>query len=140
MVETNASVSKEWFPKKHKSVKRTVPLLLIGLLIFIVYLYFVVDISELLITFQEVDIFYYLLGLAGVLLNMLTYSLTWQRLLRPLSINVPFKTTLLITWVGNLVEFFVPSESVGEDVSKSYLMIKESGENTGNVVAYVLGQ
>jgi uncharacterized protein (TIRG00374 family) len=140
VVETNDSVSKEWFPEKHKSVKRTAPLLMIGLLIFVVYLYFVVDLSDLLVTFQEIDIFYYLLALAGVLLNMLTYSLTWQLLLRPLSINVPFKTTLLITWVGNLVEFFVPSESIGEDVSKSYLMTKESGENTGKVVASVLGQ
>ena len=140
MVETNASVSREWFPEKYKSLKRTAPLLLIGLLIFIAYLYFFVDITEMLITFQQIDIFYYLLALAGVLLNLLAYSLTWQRLLRALSINVPFKTTLLITWVGNFVEFFVPSESIGEDVSKSYLMTKETGENTGKVVASVLGQ
>lgn len=140
MVETGASVSSEWFPEKHKSLKRTAPLLLIGLLIFIAYLYFFVDISEMLIIIQQIDIFYYSLAIAGVLLNMLTYSLNWQYLLRPLSIKVPFKKTLLITWVGNFVEFFVPSESIGEDVCKSYLMTKESGENTGKVVASVLGQ
>ena len=140
MVETSDSVNEEWFPKKHKSLKRTVPLLLIGLTIFAAYLFFFVDIEELLITLQEIDIFYYLLALAGVLLNILTYSMTWQRLLQPLSIKVPFKTTLLTTCVGYLVEFFVPSESIGEDVSKSYLMAKESGENTGKVIASVLGQ
>jgi uncharacterized protein (TIRG00374 family) len=140
VVETNASVTREWLPEKRKSLRRTAPLLIIGLLILIAYLYFFVDINEMFVTFQQIDIFFYLLALVGVLLNLLTYSLTWQRLLRPLSINVPFKTTLLITWVGNFVEFFFPSESIGEDVSKSYLMTKESGKNTGKVVASVLGQ
>ena len=140
MVETDASVSSEWLPEKRKIIRRTAPLLLIGLLIFVAYLYFFVDIPEMLITIQQIDIFYYSLAIAGVLLNMLAYSLTWQYLLRPLSINVSFKKTLLITWVGAFVEFFVPSESIGEDVSKSYLMTKESGENTGKVVASVLGQ
>ena len=140
MVETDASVSSEWLPEKRKIIRRTAPLLLIGLLIFVAYLYFFVDIPEMLITIQQIDIFYYSLAIAVLLINMLAYSLTWQYLLRPLSIKVAFKKTLLITWVGAFVEFFVPSESIGEDVSKSYLMTKESGENTGKVVASVLGQ
>ncbi|TET26719.1 MAG: flippase-like domain-containing protein [Candidatus Bathyarchaeum sp.] len=140
MVETDASVSSAWLPEKRKTIRRTAPLLLIGLLIFVAYLYFFVDIPEMLITIQQIDIFYYSLAVAVLLLNLLAYSLTWQCLLRSLAINVPFKKTLLITWVGAFVEFFVPSESIGEDVSKSYLMTKESGENTGKVVASVLGQ
>jgi len=140
VVETDASVSSTWLPEKRKTIRRTAPLLLIGLLIFVAYLYFFVDIPEMLITIQQIDIFYYSLAVAVLLLNLLAYSLTWQCLLRSLSINVSFKKTLLITWVGAFVEFFVPSESIGEDVSKSYLMTKESGENTGKVVASVLGQ
>ncbi len=140
MVETEASASSKWLPEKRKTIRRTIPLLLIGLLVFIAYLYFFVDIPEMIITIQQIDIFYYSLAIAVLLINMLVYSLTWQYLLRPLSINVPFKKTLLITWVGTFVEFFVPSESIGEDVSKSYFMTKESGENTGKVVASVLGQ
>ena len=139
MVETTNPVENDWFPKQ-KTFKRTVPLLFVGLLVFIVYLYFFVDLPELLITFQEIDFFYYLLAVVGVVLNLLTYSLTWQYLLKPLAIKVSFKTTLLISWVGNFVEFFVPSESIGEDVSKSYLMAKASDENAGKVVASVLGQ
>jgi len=140
VVETDASVSSEWLPEKSKALRRTVPLLLVGLLIFIAYLYFFVDIPEMLITIQQIDLFYYSLAIAVLLLNMLAYSLTWHYLLRPLSIKVSFKKTMIITWVGAFVEFFVPSESIGEDVSKSYLMTKESGENTGKVVASVLGQ
>ncbi|WGM89731.1 MAG: lysylphosphatidylglycerol synthase transmembrane domain-containing protein [Candidatus Bathyarchaeum tardum] len=139
MVEINNSINKNWLPRS-KTLKRTVPLLILGLLIFVIYLYFFVDLPELLAVFQGIDIFYYSLAVVGVLVNLLTYSLTWQYLLKPLSINVGFKTTLLISWVGNFVEFFVPSESIGEDVSKSYLMAKASDENAGKVVASVLGQ
>ena len=139
MVETKISVDGEWFPEKRKTIRRTVPLLLIGLLIFIGYLYFFVDIPEMLTIIQRVDLRYYLLAVVVLLLNMLAYSLTWQYFLRPLSINVSFRKTFLITWVGIFVEFFVPSESIGEDVSKTYLMTKESGENTGKVVASVVG-
>ena len=139
MVETKTSVDGEWFPEKRKTIRRTVPLLLIGLLIFIGFLYFFVDIPEMLTIIQHIDLRYYLLAVIVLLLNMLAYSLTWQYFLRPLSINVPFRKTFLITWVGIFVEFFVPSESIGEDVSKTYLMTKESGENTGKVVASVVG-
>ena len=140
LVETDASVSSEWFPDKYKSLTRTVPLLVIGLLVFVAYLYFFVDIPEMLRTIQQINIFYYSLAIVVLLLNMLAYSLTWHYLLRPLSIKVSFMKTMLITWVGAFVEFFVPSESIGEDVSKSYLMTKESGENAGKIVASVLGQ
>ena len=121
VVETEASIDSEWFPDRKNSLKRSVPLLLIGLLIFVAYLYFFVDIPEMLVIIQQIDIFYYLLATVVVLLNMLAYSLTWQYLLRPLSIKVSFIKTMLITWVGAFVEFFVPSESIGEDVLKVIL-------------------
>ncbi len=139
MDEINNSNDKNWLPKQ-KTFKRTIPLLIVGLLIFVVYLYFFVDLPQLLVAFQEINVWYYLLAVVGVLVNLLTYSLTWQYLLKPLSIKVRFKTTLLISWVGNFVEFFIPSESIGEDVSKSYLMAKATDENAGKVVASVLGQ
>lgn len=140
MFEPNASKSSNWLPEKRKTLRRTIPLLLVGLLIFFAYLYFFVDIPEMLITMQKIDVFYYLLAIVVLLLNMVAYSFTWHSILGPLSIKVSFMKTMLITWVGTFVEFFVPSESIGEDLSKSYFMAKESGENTGKVVASVLGQ
>ena len=113
VAETKTLADREWFPEKRKTIRRTVPLLVIGLLIFTAYLYFFVDIPEMLTTIQHIDLRYYLGAVAVLLLNMLAYSLTWQGFLRPLSINVPFRKTLLITWVGVFVEFFVPSESIG---------------------------
>jgi len=125
--------------EKRMTIKRTVPFLLIGLLIFIGYLYFFVDIPEMLMIIQRVDLRYYLLAVAILLLNMLVSSLTWQYFLRPLSVNVPFRKTFLITWVGVFVDLLIPAESITGDASKAYLMTKESGENAGKVVASVLG-
>jgi uncharacterized protein (TIRG00374 family) len=139
VVEIENLTDSKWFPKKRRTIRRTIPLLLIGLLIFIGYLYLFVDIPEMFTTIQNTDLFYYLLAATVLLIDMLAYSLTWHYFLRPLSINVPFKKTFLIVWVGIFVEFFVPSESIGEDASRTYLMTKESGENTGKVVASVLG-
>lgn len=138
--DSGTSDSSGWLPEKRKTLTRTIPLLVIGLTIFIVYLYFFVDIPEMLAIIQQIDLFYYSLAIVVLLLNMMAYSLTWQCILGPLSIKVSFMKTMMITWVGAFVEFFIPSESIGEDVSKSYFMAKESGENTGKVVASVLGQ
>jgi uncharacterized protein (TIRG00374 family) len=124
--------------EKRVNIKRIVPFLLIGLLIFIGYLYFFVDIPEMLTIIQRVDLFYYLLAVAVLLLSMLAYSLTWQYFLRPLSINVPFKKTFLFTWVGVFVDLLIPAESISGDASKVYLMSKDSDENTGKVVASVV--
>lgn len=124
--------------EKRVNIKRIVPFLLIGLLIFIGYLYFFVDIPEMLTIIQRIDLFYYLLAVAVLLLSMLAYSLTWQYFLRPLSINVPFRKTFLFTWVGVFVDLLIPAESISGDASKAYLMSKESGENAGKVVASVV--
>jgi len=124
--------------ERRMTIRRTVPFLVIGLLIFIGYLYFFVDIPEMLTIIQRVDFRYYSLAVAVLLLNMLAYSLTWQYFLRPLSVNVPFRKTFLFTWIGVFVDLLIPAESISGDASKVYLMSKDSGENTGKVVASVV--
>jgi uncharacterized protein (TIRG00374 family) len=124
--------------EKRMSIRGTVPFLVIGLLIFIGYLYFFVDIPEMLTIIQRVDLFYYLLAVAVLLLNMVAYSLTWHYFLRLLSVNVPFRKTFLFTWIGVFVDLLIPAESISGDASKAYLMTKDSGENAGKVVASVV--
>ena len=124
--------------EKRVTARRTIPFLLIGLLIFVAYLYFFIGIPEMLTVMQRVNLFYYLLAVAVLLLNMLVSSLIWQYFLRPLSVNAPLKKTFLITWIGAFVDLLVPAESISGDASKVYLMSKESGANTGKVVASVV--
>jgi len=120
-------------------IKRTILLLLIGLLAFVGYLYFFVDISEMSMVIHRVNLFFYLLSFVALLLTMVFSSLTWFCLLRSLSINVSFRRTFLFSWVGVFVDTLIPAESIGGDLSKTYLMTKETDENTGKVLASVVG-
>jgi uncharacterized protein (TIRG00374 family) len=70
---------------------------------------------------------------------MVFSSLTWYYLLRPLSINVSFGRTFLFSWVGVFVDTLIPTESIGGDLSKAYLMSRETDENAGKVLASVVG-
>ena len=119
-------------------LKKTVPFLLLGVLIFVVYLHFFVGIPEILAIIQRVNLFYYGLAVAVLLLNMAINSLTWQYLLLPLHIKVSFRKTFLFTWIGFFVDLLVPAESISGDATKAYLMTKESGENGGKVLASVV--
>jgi len=119
-------------------MKRTLPFLLIGLLIFIVYLYFFVDIHGMIAIVKGINLFYFSLAVVVLLLNTVFSSLAWQYFLRPLSVNVPFRKTLLFGLIGTFVDILVPAESISGDASKAYLMSKDSGENAGKVVASVV--
>lgn len=124
--------------EKGFSLKRTVPFLLAGILIFLVYIYFFVGINEIVSILQSVNLFYYGVAVAVLFLNMFLNSLAWQYFLRPLSVKVPLRKTFLFTWIGIFVDLLVPAESISGDTSKICLMIKESGENTGKIVASVV--
>jgi uncharacterized protein (TIRG00374 family) len=119
-------------------LRKTVPFLLLGVLIFVAYLHFFVGIPEILAIIRHVDVFYYGLAVAVLLLNMAINSLTWQYLLRPLSVKVSFRKNFLFTWIGFFVDLLVPAESISGDATKAYLMTKESGENGGKVLASVV--
>jgi len=123
--------------EKRLLIKRGIPFLLIGVLIFIVYLFFV-GIENIVMVLQRVHPFYYSLAILSVLLGVFFYSLAWQSLLNLLSIKMPFKKTFLYIWVGTFVDLLVPAESVSGEISRVYLMSKETSENAGKVVASVV--
>jgi uncharacterized protein (TIRG00374 family) len=125
--------------EKEFSLKRTVPFLLLGILIFVAYLHFFVGIPQILAIIRDVNLIYYGMAAAILVLNMFTAALTWQGFLHLLSIKVPFRKTVIYTWVGVFVDLLVPAESISGDATKVYVMTKNSGENAGKVVASVLG-
>jgi len=124
--------------EKGLSLKRTVPFLLAGILVFVAYIYFFVGINELFAIIRGVNLFYYGIAVAVLVMTMLVNAMTWQYFLRPLSVKVPLRRTFLFTWIGVFVDLLVPAESISGDASKVYLMTKESGENAGKVVASIV--
>ncbi len=119
-------------------IKKAVPVILIGLAVFVFYLYFFVGIPEIISIIQSVDPIYYSLAIAALFANIFFHTLAWQYLLRPLSVKVPFRKTFLYIWVGIFFDLIVPVESVSGEISKAYLMTKDSGQETGKVVASIV--
>jgi len=116
---------------------KTVPLLLIGLLVFFLYLYFL-GLGKIVDSLQSTNLVFYSLTFIVVALDMLFYSLAWLYFLRPLSVKASLKDVFIFTWIGNFVDILVPAESISGEISKAYLMSKSSGGNSGKVVASVV--
>jgi uncharacterized protein (TIRG00374 family) len=110
-----------------------------GLFVFLLYLYFLVPFRDVVLTLQRVNPSYFLLAIGALFVSAAFYSLAWQRLLDMLSVKASFLKAFQFTWVANFVDILVPAESVSGDISRVYLMSKESGGNTGKVVASVVG-
>ncbi len=120
-------------------LKRTgIAVLIIGVFGFLLYLYFI-GFSNVIDEIRQADPFYYSLAFAAMILSVAFYSLTWHRLLQILSVRSSFLKAFQFTWVGSFVDLLVPAESISGDISRVYLMSKESGDNAGKVVASIIG-
>lgn len=127
--------------EKRWIMKRGVAFLLIGLSIFLVYLFFfggMKNLADIAARLRTADPFYYSLAFVSVTLSMFFSSLTWHRLLNLLSIRATFRKAFLYLWIGSFVDLLVPAESVSGEVSKAYLMSKNSNVNSGKVVASIV--
>ena len=119
-------------------MKSGILFLLFGLTIFVVYLYFFVGMAELVEAAGKMDPVYYSLAVLALLLGMVFYSLAWQHILGLLQIKSAFRKTFSFIWVGSFVDLVIPAESFSGELSKIYLMSKNSGEDMGKVAASVV--
>jgi uncharacterized protein (TIRG00374 family) len=112
-----------------------------GLLFFIAYLYFFVDIPEMVdaLTNAGGNIFFYLLAATVSVLNITLYSISWHLLLKLTSVKSVLKKVFLFIWTSIFVDFIIPFESVSGDIVKIYLMARETGEKAGKIAASVMG-
>lgn len=109
-----------------------------GLFVFLLYLYFFVPFRDVVQTLAHVNPIYFLLASSALFMSAVFYSLAWQRLLDMLSVKASFLKAFQFVWVANFVDILIPAESVSGDVSRIYLMSKESGGDTGKIVASVI--
>lgn len=121
--------------RKNRSLLRTVPFLIVGLLLFLLYLLIFVDIPEMIGVMQQANVAIYSLAALALLSETTLFTLAWQYLLIPLSVKVPVKKTFLYVWVGVFTDLLIPAESVSGDIAKTYLMSKEPDVNPGKVAA-----
>jgi uncharacterized protein (TIRG00374 family) len=130
-----------WMSNRKTAVtKKTYLFLIMGLAIFLLYLYFFVDIPEMIEVIRSSNLGFYALAALASVGNITLYSLIWQLLLKITSVKTSFRKTNLFVWTGIFVDFIIPFEAVSSDIVKTYLMVKDTGENTGKIAASVMSK
>jgi uncharacterized protein (TIRG00374 family) len=115
-------------------------LIVVGLAVFFVYLYLFVPFGDLIRVVKGVNVFYFVLAFFALLASVIFYSFVWKQLLELLSVKTSFLKAFQFVWVENFVDLVIPGEPVSGEVSRIYLMSKDTGNNYGKVVASAVGQ
>jgi len=112
------------------SIKRTLAIMAIGLLVFSVYIYFSVDATALLSFLSGVNeiqfIVFYSLALGLVVLSVFFWGMAWRSILQKLSVTISWRKMFLIYWAGYFVDLAVPLERVAGDIVRIYLLKKQT--------------
>ncbi len=113
--------------------------MIVGLVVFFLYLYFFVGFSELLYVVQNLNsanyVFYYSLAILATVLSVFLVAAAWHDLLKSLSVRIKLRSVFLYTWVGYFVDLVVPCQAVCGEVTRIYLVHKENRENYGPIAA-----
>ncbi len=113
--------------------------MVLGLVVFAVYLYFFIGSSQILLVLKSINpiqyALYYSLAILAVLGSVFCWSAAWNSILRKLSIKISYRKSYLYYWVGNFADLIVPCATVCGEVTRLYLVQKETNENYGAIAA-----
>jgi uncharacterized protein (TIRG00374 family) len=126
--------------KKPFRVNAVLLVLILGLIAFVLYIYFFVNPSQVVSILSKTNLSIYAIAFLAYILYTLCSSLVWQRLLNSLSVKITKRKAFLFTWVGLFFEATVPQLGWSGEVSKTYLLAKDSNSPAGKIGASVVGQ
>ncbi len=113
--------------------------MILGVAIFLVYLYFFVGFQQVALVVQDVDpvnfLIYYALAICTLLLVILFWTASWKSLLDGLCFKISFWHAFQYYWVGYFVDLIVPIQSVGGEVTRLYLVQRETKCGYGAIAA-----
>jgi len=113
--------------------------MIIGLIVFAVYLYFFVGFSQILLVIRSFNLtttlVFYFLAIGTMVLVMLFWVSSWRTLLKALNVKISLKHAFLYYWTGYFVDLIVPCQSVCGEITRLYLVQKETKQNYGAVAA-----
>ena len=111
-----------------------------GLTAFILYLIYYVGTGNFIEVVRRANIYYYASAFAVFIVGTFFSALTWRSLLHNLDIKRSVRKAFLLTWAGYFFEATLPEPGWSGDVTKAYMLSKESDEDAGKIVASVVGQ
>ncbi len=107
----------------------------VGLIVFILYLYFFVGFNQVFLVASSVSLAdyltFYLLALGTIVMVMFCWVLSWRSLLHSLGVKVNFKNAFLYYWTGYFVDLIVPCQQICGEVTRLYLVQTETKRNYG---------
>jgi uncharacterized protein (TIRG00374 family) len=115
-------------------------ILILGLITFILYIYFFVNPGQVVSILSKTNLAIYTGAFIAYLMYTLCSSLVWHRLLNSLSVKTTKRKAFLFTWAGLFFEATVPQLGWSGEVSKTYLLTKDSNAPAGKIGASVVGQ
>jgi uncharacterized protein (TIRG00374 family) len=132
--------------KKNNSELKYSPKLLffivLGLLLFVIYLNFFVGFDEIFNVIKQINLvqyaIYYFLAFIAILSSTFFYSLTWRELLITTSIDIKIRNAFQYCLIANFIDLTIPLEAVSGEITKIYLIKRETSSHTGNVVASIV--
>ena len=113
--------------------------MIIGFLIFILYLYFFVGFKQIVAVLETVNpihywVFYFF-AVSALVVGIFFWSASWKTVLSTLSVEISMKNAFLYYWVGYFVDLVVPCQTVCGEVTRLYLVHKETKGNYGAIAA-----
>ena len=126
--------------KPIRKINPIVLVLLLGLVAFVIYVYFFINPSQVIGILSRTNLSIYAGAFVAYFMFALFSSFVWNRLLNCLSVKIRKRKTLLFTWVGLFFEATVPQLGWSGEVSKTYLLAKDSKIDAGKIGASVVGQ
>ena len=115
-------------------------ILVVGLIAFIIYIYFYINPAEVYNILSKTNPEFYVLAFVSYFLFAFFSSLVWHRLLINLSIEVSKRKILLFTWAGLFFDATIPQLGWSGEVSKTYLLARDTNIDAGKISASVVGQ
>jgi uncharacterized protein (TIRG00374 family) len=123
-------------------IRRCAAIMAVGLVAFIVYLWFFGDFPGFIKVLSTLDLknyaMFYSLAIFSVVLAVFFDSLIWHSLLDALNVNIKFRRIMLYNWIGNFVEMIIPCETVCGEATRIYLSQREPEGSVGISSATVI--
>jgi uncharacterized protein (TIRG00374 family) len=114
--------------------------LILGFFAFVLYVYFFINPTQVFDILSRTNLAVYAFAFVAYFLFAFFSSLVWQLLLTRLSVKISKRKTLLFTWVGLFFEATIPQLGWSGEVSKTYMLSKDSNVDAGKISASVVGQ
>ena len=121
------------------SLKRSVIFMVVGLAVFVLYMFFFVGPNQILFVLRHINstqyALFYSLAIGAVLVSFFFSSAAWNSILKSLSVNMPYRKAYVYYWVGSFTDLVVPCATVCGELTRLYLVQKETNASYGSIGA-----